>query len=319
MNNSVDIILPWLNANDAHWQNDYISYLKTQGKGDKSIIRTREWNLFKYFLRSVSKNCNWINKLYICVYDEKQIPEWINLNNEKLKFIFHKDILPKECLPTYNSLCVSSYLPIYKELSENIILCSDDFYFVNETKMEDFFRNGKCVKYKEPLNKKSTGLWGYFRHTPSTWENLMKNTVLYKERISGNSTYYPMYHIPEAFHKSDFLNFYEKHGNDILIEYSKNKNKIRQSTNIHVPSVVKYLQLDNNDFISDKNFIKDHLCIDITDKPNWKMIMNTILSKKTVCINDQVYTTNINKFNEIKNKLTLILNSVFPDKCEFEV
>lgn len=46
--------------------------------------------------------------------------------------------------------------------------------------------------------------------------------------------------------------------------------------------------------------------------------MELVLKCKSVCINDQVYTTNQRKFDDIKNKLTKILDTVFPDKCEFE-
>ena len=94
--------------------------------------------------------------------------------------------------------------------------------------------------------------------------------------------------------------------------------KIRQETNLLTLSIVKYIQLDNNDFVSDYNFVKENVHIDITDRPNWKGIMDLIYTCKSVCINDQVYTTDIIKFNDIKHKLTRILDAVFPDKCEFE-
>ena len=41
MNDKIDIIVPWLNANDLHWQKEYNEYLKTQNKGDSSVIRIR--------------------------------------------------------------------------------------------------------------------------------------------------------------------------------------------------------------------------------------------------------------------------------------
>ena len=317
MNDKIDIIVPWLNANDLHWQKDYIEYLKTQNKGDTSVIRTREWDLFKYFLRSISKNCKWVNKVFVCVYDEHQIPDWMNTNCPKLKILYHRDVIPNECLPTFNGLCVENFLLKYKEISNNFIFCDDDMYFVKETKDTDYFRDNKCVKYKEPLNKEFPGNFDYF-HKHDLWNKIMQNTVNYKEKITGNSTYYPMYHVPEGFHKNDFIKFYEKYGNDIINEFSKTDSKIRQESNLLTLSIVKYIQLDNNDFVSDYNFVKENVHIDITDRPNWKGIMDLIATCKSVCINDQVYTTDIIKFNDIKNKLTRILDAVFPDKCEFE-
>ena len=317
MNDKIDIIVPWLNANDLHWQKEYNEYLKTQNKGDSSVIRTREWDLFRYFLRSISKNCKWVNKVYVCVYDEHQIPEWLNTEAERIKILYHKDVIPQECLPTYNGLCVENFLLKYPEISNNFIFCDDDMYFVNETKDTDYFRDNKCVKFKEPLTKLNPGNFDYF-HKFDLWNKIMQNTVNYKAKITGNSTYYPMYHVPEGFHKSDFIEFYEKHGDDIIKEFSKNESKIRQETNLLTLSIVKYIQLDKEDFVSDNNFVKENVHIDITDYPDWKKIMELVLKCKSVCINDQVYTTNQRMFDDIKNKLTKILDTVFPDKCEFE-
>ena len=318
MNDKIDIIVPWLNGNDIHWQNEYKNYLKTQRKGDSCIIRTREWDMFPFFLRSVAENCKWVNKLFICVFDEHQIPAWLNTDNDKLKIIYHKDILNPEILPTFNGLCIESYMVLHKELSNNFVLCNDDFLFVNPTAETDYFRNNICVKYKEPLNKNSSGTWGYFNHKPDVWQNLMKNTVRFKEKITGNSTFYPMYHIPEAFHKSDFINFFNSYGNIMDDEYKKYSSKIRQDTNLIASSIVKWIQLDNNDFISDKNFINDNLCIDLTDRTNWKKLMDCCLKYKTICINDQVRKANQQQYLLIKTRLNRILITIFPNKCEFE-
>lgn len=318
MNNKIDIIVPWLNGNDKHWLNDYNNYLKSQRKGDKCIIRTREWDMFPFFLRSIAKNCKWMNKLFICVYDEKQIPEWLNVSNDKIKIIYHKDILKPEMLPTFNGLCIESYMVLHNELSENFVLCNDDFLFVNETKDTDYFRDNKCVKYKEPLNKQSKGLWGYFKHTPDVWQNLMKNTVNFKESITKNGTYYPMYHIPEAFHKSDFIKFFNEYGKVFEHEYSKQSSKIRQDTNLIASSIVKWIQLDNNDFVSDIDFVKNNLCIDLTDNMNWSYLMECCIKYKTICINDQVRQANENQYIQIKSNLNKILTTIFPNKCEFE-
>ena len=317
MNDKIDIVVPWLNGDDPHWQKEYFAYLKTQNKGDKSVIRTREWNLFKYFLRSISQNARWVNKVFVCVFDENQIPEWLNTDAERLRVIFHRDVIPSECLPTFNGLCVENFLLKYKELSENFIFCEDDMYFTNETKSTDYFRDNKCVKYKEPLSIENPGNFDYF-HKNDLWNKIMQNTVKYKTKITGDSTYYPMYHVPEGFHKSDFLDFYDKHGTDIVEEFKNPASKIRQDTNLLALSIVKYIQFDKNDFVSDPTFVKENVHIDITDNPDWSKIMKLICDCKSVCINDQVHTKDPNRFKDIKDKLTRILDVVFPEKSEFE-
>lgn len=55
----------------------------------------------KYSLRSVSQYLPWINKIYIVI--DNQVPSWLNTEHPKIKIIDHKDILPADALPTFNS------------------------------------------------------------------------------------------------------------------------------------------------------------------------------------------------------------------------
>ena len=139
MNDKIDIVLPWLNSNDTHWREQYESYLKTVKTGDKSISRIRDWDNLKFFLRSVDKNCKWVNKVVLCVFDENQIPVWLNTNNPKLKILYHRDYIPESCRPTFNGLCSETFLFKHPDIENNIVYCNDDYFFVNETKDTDYF------------------------------------------------------------------------------------------------------------------------------------------------------------------------------------
>ena len=54
---------------------------------------------------------------------------------------------------------------------------------------------------------------------------------------------------------TSYKEFYEKHGDDIIKEFSKNESKIRQETNLLTLSIVKYIQLDKEDFVSDNKCV----------------------------------------------------------------
>lgn len=315
MNEKIDIVVNWLNGADDNWLVKYNNYVKSISTGDKSITRFREWDIFKFFLRSIEKNCPWFNQIVICVFDEHQIPSWLNVKNPKLKIIYHKDVMPSSVFPTYNGLAACSYLLMNGKFSNNFIYCNDDQFFIKPMQTTDFFRNNVCVKYCE---LEPRDLSPYFK-LKDVWCSLMKNTVLYKERITGNPSHYYMRHLPSSFHKLDFEEFYKKYGKDIDAEYSKYNSKIRQASNIVVESVVDYIQLDKKDFIQDDTFKETTALIDLKDEPNWHEIFTAFSTKKMICLNDHVHTQNIEKFNDIKNKLHKILSAIFPEKSSFEV
>lgn len=135
----IDIVMPYVNGLDSHWLNDYNEYIKTNtGFSDFNESRYRDWDTLRYSLRSIHENLPFINKVIISLYDEHQIPEWMNINYNKLKILYHKDFLPKEIYPTYNSLGISPYLWSSDEVSENFIAFNDDYFVGKPLKETDF-------------------------------------------------------------------------------------------------------------------------------------------------------------------------------------
>lgn len=313
MNDKIDIVLPWLNSNDTHWQSLYNSYLNTVKTGDKSISRIRDWDNLKYFLRSVDKNAKWVNKVILCVFDENQIPDWLNKNNERLKIIYHREYIPESCRPTYNGLCSSAFIFKHNDIANNIVYCNDDYFFVNETKETDYFIDNICVKSLKKLNNLD---WyhNFKKLKNNVWCQLLCNTMEYKFKISGNKNLYQQKHLPCSFHKHDFIEFYKLYENDIINEYSKYESKIRQNTNILPVYIIDWLQGDKNDFIQDKNFYKNNKVFEITDNYNFSKMFKELLHLKTACFNDDL-TNDMITYNRVK----LILNSLFSEKSSFEI
>lgn len=313
MNDKIDIVLPWLNSNDEHWKKQYEDYLLTVKTGDKSISRIRDWDNLKYFLRSVDKNCKWVNKVVLCVFDEYQIPEWLNVNHPKLKILYHRDYIPKECMPTFNGLCSTNFIFKHPEIENNLIYCNDDFFFVNKTKDTDYFIDNKCVK---SLLKYKNLNWYYdFKNKKNNvWCQLLSNTMEYKFKISGNKNLYLQKHLPCSFHKSDFTNFYEKYESDLIIEFSKYESKIRQNTNIFIPYIIDWLQGDKGDFIQDNTFYLKNKVFEIFDNYDFSNFFKEISNLKTICFNDSLNNDNVT-FERTKK----ILEALFFEKCSFEI
>ena len=312
MNDEIDIVLPWLNSNDKHWKELYDKYIPTVKTGDKSSRRIRDWDNIKYFLRSVDKNCKWVNKVVLCVFDEYQIPEWLNINHPKLKILYHRDYIPESCMPTFNGLCSESFLFKHPCIENNFVFCNDDYFFVNPTKDTDYFIDNKCVK---SYVKRDISWYHHFKSLKNNvWAQLLSNTMEYKFKMTGNKTLYYQKHLPVSFHKSDFLNFYKEHEQDLINEYSKYESKIRQNSNILPSYIVDWVQGDTSDFIEDKDYFKNNKVYEVCDHYNFSTLLKEIPKMKTICLNDALINDNI-----ALNRTIKVLNAVFPDKSSFEL
>jgi hypothetical protein len=91
----------------------------------------------KYSLRSVERYAPWIRKIFIVTDD--QTPEWLDIENPKIKIIDHKEILPPESLPCFNSNVIEHFLYKISNLSEYFLLSNDDTFFNKIVSPTSFF------------------------------------------------------------------------------------------------------------------------------------------------------------------------------------
>lgn len=80
-----------------------------------------------YSVRSVVKFLPWVRTIYIVT--DSQVPPVSSelLESGRVRIVDHKEIIPDEYLPTFNSIVIESFLHRIKGLSE-IFLCSSDDY-----------------------------------------------------------------------------------------------------------------------------------------------------------------------------------------------
>ena len=105
-----------------------------------SVARFRDWDIFRYWFRSVEKYAPWVRNVYLVTCGH--IPEWLDLNSPKLKFIRHDQFIPNEYLPTFS--CFPTELNMWRieGISEHIIYFNDDMFLTRPVKKSDFFCNG---------------------------------------------------------------------------------------------------------------------------------------------------------------------------------
>jgi hypothetical protein len=135
----MDIVITYVDGNDPFWKKDYEAYTNVPVMEK----RFRDWGTLKYLLRGIEVNMPFIRNVYLVVSHPSQVPSWAD--QENLKIVLHKDIIPAEYLPTFNSTTIEMFLHRIEGLDEEYIYFNDDIFPVKECSPQDFFRDGKIV------------------------------------------------------------------------------------------------------------------------------------------------------------------------------
>jgi hypothetical protein len=138
----IDFVITWVDMDDPKWKAEFSKYSgkKDNEKNGVSDARFRDYGFLKYWFRGVEKFAPWVRKIHFVTSGQK--PEWLDENNPKINLVNHKDYIPAEFLPTYNSVVIERYLHKIPDLAEHFVYFNDDFYIVNKVSTERFFKNG---------------------------------------------------------------------------------------------------------------------------------------------------------------------------------
>lgn len=133
----MDVVITYVDGLDPVWQADYARFTNTP------ILekRFRDWGTLKYLLRGIETNIPFVRNVYLVVSHESQAPKWANTTN--LKIVLHKDIIPEEYLPTFNSTTIEMFLHKIEGLDDEFVYFNDDTYPMEMCRREDFFVDGK--------------------------------------------------------------------------------------------------------------------------------------------------------------------------------
>ena len=134
----MDAVITYVNGADPAWQALYAAHGSSE-----PAKRFRDWGTLKYLLRGIRKNMPFIDKVYLVVALESQVPAEVA---SEVNVVLHKDIIPAKFLPTFNSTTIEMFLHRIPGLSEQFIYFNDDIFPLRPTSAEDFFPGGKPAK-----------------------------------------------------------------------------------------------------------------------------------------------------------------------------
>lgn len=141
------MVYTWVDGDDPAWlekKNQFLPKSNNSNSETTGTARFEDHDELKYTLRSLEKNAHWINHIYIVT--DNQTPKWLDTNNPKISIVDHKQIIPNQYLPIFNSVVIEFYIHKIPDLSEHFIYANDDAFFGRATTPEFFFD-----KNQEPI------------------------------------------------------------------------------------------------------------------------------------------------------------------------
>ncbi len=333
-NEKIDFVITWVNNTDSEWLAEKNKY-DNSGSYDKRDNRYRDWGLLKYWFRAVEKNAPWVNKVFLVVSDSKQVPSWLNIKNKKLVLVNHGDFMPKEILPTFNSVSIELFLHKIPGLADNFVYFNDDMFLNSMTRKTDFFKNNlPCDSAILSAIVPSDGN-DHFSHTLLSDAELMNLKYNIHSSIRGNLckwfnlkygteqirtllllpwnglTGIKMHHIPNSYTKQTFKRVWSD--NTKLLEKVATE-KFRNNYNVN-HWIFRYEQLLSGKFTPRNPKIGYFYILD--DNYRKKDLQKTLNSNhKLICLNDLVRKKDV--FEEAKRDLLAMFEKKYPEKSSFE-
>ncbi|MBP5773035.1 MAG: Stealth CR1 domain-containing protein [Eubacterium sp.] len=334
-NQPVDFVLTWVDDQDENWQNEKSKYSSAYSEGN-GAERYRDWDLLKYWFRSVEKYAPWVRKIHFVTYGH--YPDWLNVNHEKLKIVKHGDFIPKKYLPTFNINPIELNFHRIEGLSECFVYFNDDVFLNRNTRKEDFFNGDnpkyccEAIPYKHYSKKEffdymlfnNIGLVNdYFDITrsmgkkPELWFGKCNKNALKYHRLSFRDNYlYGMVHphLGSPMKKTTMEQVWKVYGKQ-LDEICKNRFRTPldvQQQIFHLWDMLNgtFCPVDHNHFGIFYNDVKEQ--IETIRKDIWDD--NSMM----VCLNDSGDIDEL-EFENVRSEIDSILLNNYPNKSEYEL
>lgn len=338
----IDFVLTWVDGSDQLWRAEKQKWEGREiGAASESVeanadcrYRSDE-NMLRYWFRCVERFAPWVNRIHFITCGQK--PAWLNEEHPKLNLVNHKDYIPAEYLPTFNSNAIELNIHRIADLAEHFALFNDDMFLLQPISPSYFFNNGNPVlttdlRYPEYVsyNNWSRFLFNdycvlnrHFNFKKQVWPNKRKwfnVSELGEKRVWRN---FLCYLSNEAFPVGIYGHFIQPHLKSTLEELWELEHDVMDATCRHRfrsdDQVNQYLlcawnQAQGNFYPVHENGRGKHMEVCQADLTR---ILDTIRESRVpqICINDSP----INLDNDVcMDKISEVFETLLPTKSSFE-
>ena len=328
----IDFVITWVDMNDPQWQAAFAEYSgkPENTKNGVSEARFRDYGFLKYWFRGVEKFAPWVRKIHFVTSGQK--PEWLDENNPKLNLVHHKDYIPEQFLPTYNSVVIERYIHKIPGLAEHFVYFNDDFYIINNVNTDRFFRNGLPCDIATFLYNPSWSQWykriknnlriinrhfdkkEVMRRDHDKWFDKSYGARArwnYILRPYGKFITLRTPHNAQPYLKSTFEEVWAVAGKE-LTETSVNRFR---ALNDLTPELFRTWQICRGNF-EPYNTYSDTKMFPLMIRPKQAVRAIYNQSYSLICLNDNVHIRN---YEQVMENIRNAFESILPEKSSFEL
>lgn len=142
----IDIVYLWVDGNDPLWREKRQASMRLMSTKSRNGIakygnvegRFRDNDELRYSLRALERyfpNCG-----HVYIVTDSQKPTWLKAST-KITVIDHKDLIPADKLPTFDSANIESYIHHIPNLSERYFYLNDDVFFGSPINLKHWFHD----------------------------------------------------------------------------------------------------------------------------------------------------------------------------------
>jgi len=330
--NPIDFVLTWVDGNDPRWRKVKDQYISQSTEESNKEVRFRDWDNLQFWFRGVEKYTPWLNKIHFVTWGH--LPSWLNTHHPKINIVNHRDYIPEQYLPTFNSHTIELNLHRIKGIAEQFVYFNDDTFVNQPMQPSDFFYNGlpcdtfalDCIFF----GKDSAGSYNgndmtvinsHIDKKQALKQNLRKwfqlrygYRLLYRTTALAPWHWFPGFyyqHLPNSFLKTTFDELW---GIETDVLDATCQCKFRSPLNVN-QWLMKYWQLATGKFSPRSPRIGR--CYHVKDT-NFEQLLQSITTgeERLLCINDTAETTN---FEDKKQRVIDAFKTKLPYKSTYEL
>lgn len=334
--NDIDFVLTWVDGSDPIWKKEKEERMRRSGfhtTVDDREERYRDWDNLKYWFRGVEKCAPWVRKIHFVTWGH--VPKWLNRDHPKLNIVNHKDFIPAEFLPTFNSHTIEWNLHRIKDLNEKFVYFNDDLFLVRNIGQNEFFKGDLPVDMlalqPDVANIDNEVMpYIYLNNAMLLAKYFDKHSNMRKQPGAYFHIGYPLMYwgynlIEMAF--SRFTGFYTVHGPSPLCKSTYQElwkkepellkkvcsHPFRHKDDVNQYVLREYQKLSGNFVPRNVQKLCAYYNVENQNDKLYKAI--TQRRKKIICVND---TDQKIDFEKAKSEINSAFEKIFPTKSTFE-
>lgn len=138
----VDVVYTWVDGGDDAWNDarerrlaDLTGTALTRESSGRARFVSRDE--LRHSMRSVHLFAPWVRRIHLVTAG--QVPAWLDTDHPQVRVVDHRDILPPDALPTFNSHAIETGLHRVPDLTEQWVYLNDDVFLARPLRPEAFF------------------------------------------------------------------------------------------------------------------------------------------------------------------------------------